>query len=177
MRPLLIIIMESTYHITFNYYRNFTTFYTYNKSPVCCFRSLPCYNWGRRRRSWHSWLRHCATSRKVVVSFPDDVIGNFHWHNPSGSTTALSSSQTLTEMSTRNIFSVVKAAGTYGWQPYHLYVPIVLKSGSLILLEPSGLVQACTGIDLPFTTLELRRMRGLLESYKYEITWNYEVVT
>jgi len=28
-------------------------------------------------------------------------------------------------------------------------VPIVLKSGSLILLEPSGLVQACNGIALP----------------------------
>jgi hypothetical protein len=31
----------------------------------------------------------------------------------------------------------------------NLYVPIVLKSGSLKLLEPSGLVQACNGIDLP----------------------------
>jgi len=28
-------------------------------------------------------------------------------------------------------------------------VPIVLKSGSLNLLEPSGLVQACNGIVLP----------------------------
>ena len=39
-----------------------------------------------------------------------------------------------------------KAAGAYGWQPYHLHVPIVLKSGSLNLLEPSGPVQACNGI-------------------------------
>jgi len=29
-------------------------------------------------------------------------------------------------------------------------VPIVLKSGSLNLLEPSGPVQACNGIALPF---------------------------
>jgi hypothetical protein len=28
-------------------------------------------------------------------------------------------------------------------------VPIVLKSGSLNLLEPSGLVQVCNGIALP----------------------------
>jgi len=28
-------------------------------------------------------------------------------------------------------------------------VPIVLKSGNLILLEPSGPVQACNGISLP----------------------------
>jgi len=31
----------------------------------------------------------------------------------------------------------------------NLHVPIFLKSGSLNLLEPSGPVQACTGIDLP----------------------------
>ena len=29
------------------------------------------------------------------------------------------------------------------------HVPIVLKSGSLNLLEPSGPVQACNGIPLP----------------------------
>jgi hypothetical protein len=32
-------------------------------------------------------------------------------------------------------------------------VPIVLKSGSLKLLEPSELVQACNGIALPFLLL------------------------
>ena len=26
---------------------------------------------------WSSWLRHCATSRKVVGSIPDGVIGFF----------------------------------------------------------------------------------------------------
>jgi len=42
----------------------------------------------------------------------------------------------------------VKTAGAYGWQPYHLHMPIVLKSGSLNLLEPLGPVQACNGIAL-----------------------------
>ena len=46
-------------------------------------------------------------------------------------------------------FLGVKAAGAYGWQPYHLHVPIVLKYGSLNLLEPSGSVQTCNGIALP----------------------------
>jgi len=46
-------------------------------------------------------------------------------------------------------FLGVKAAGAWGWQRYHLHVPIVLKSGSLILLEPPGPVQACNGIALP----------------------------
>ena len=31
--------------------------------------------WGTR---WRRWLRHCAASRKVVGSIPDEVIGIFH---------------------------------------------------------------------------------------------------
>jgi hypothetical protein len=31
--------------------------------------------WGKR---WRSWLRYCATSRKVAGSIPDGVIGIFH---------------------------------------------------------------------------------------------------
>ena len=27
---------------------------------------------------WRSWLRHCATSRKVAGSIPDGVTGIFH---------------------------------------------------------------------------------------------------
>ena len=64
---------------------------------------------------------------------------------------ALGLTQPLTGMSTRNFSWGVKAAGEKGWQPYHLHVPIVLKSGSLNLPEPSGPVQACNGIALPFT--------------------------
>jgi hypothetical protein len=52
-------------------------------------------------------------------------------------------------MSTKNISCGVKVAGAQGW-PYRLNVPIVLKSGSLILLETFGPVQACNGIALPF---------------------------
>jgi hypothetical protein len=47
----------------------------------------------------------------------------------------------------------VKAAGVYGWQLYHLHVPIVMKSGSLNFLEPSGSVQARNGIALHFTCI------------------------
>jgi len=63
---------------------------------------------------------------------------------------ALGLTQPLTEMSIRNISWGVKAAGAQGWQPYHLHVPIVLKSGILNVLELSGPVQACNGIALPF---------------------------
>jgi hypothetical protein len=90
-----------------------------------------------------------ATSWKVVGSVPDGVAGIFHLHNPSGHTLALGLTQLLTEMSTRNNSSGVKAAGVYGWQPNHLHVMIVLKSGNLNLLESSVPVQACNGIALP----------------------------
>ena len=85
---------------------------------------------------WPSWLRHCATSRKVAGSIPDGVIGIFHWHNPSSRTMTLGSTQPVTEMNTRNISWRVKAAGAYGWQPYNLHVQIVRNSGSPNLLEP-----------------------------------------
>jgi hypothetical protein len=41
---------------------------------------------------------------KVAGSIPDDVIGIFYCHNPSGRTMALELVQPLTEMSTRNIY-------------------------------------------------------------------------
>ena len=78
------------------------------------------------------------------VRFPMVSLEFFYWINPSGRTMALGSTQPLTEISARNI-----SWGVKGWQPYHLQVPIVLKSGSLNLLERSGPVQACNGIDLP----------------------------
>jgi len=43
-------------------------------------------------------------------------------------------------------FLGVKAAGAWGWQPYHLHVPTVMKSGSLNLLEISRPVQVCNWI-------------------------------
>jgi len=52
--------------------------------------------------NWRSWLRHCATSRKVAGSI-SDVVGIFHWHNPSGHTMPLGLTQPPTEISTRNI--------------------------------------------------------------------------
>jgi hypothetical protein len=61
--------------------------------------------------AWHSWLKHCAKSRKVEVSMPHVVILIFHSLNPSGLTMALGSTQPLTEMSTRGISWGVKAAG------------------------------------------------------------------
>jgi hypothetical protein len=103
--------------------------------------------WGTR---WRSWLGHCATSRKITGSISVGVTGIFHWHNPSGRTMTLGSTQPLTKMSTKYISCEVKEASAYGWQLYHLHVPTVFKSGSLNLLGPSGPVQAFNGIALPY---------------------------
>jgi hypothetical protein len=59
---------------------------------------------------WRNWSRHCATSRKVAGSIPDDVPGIFHLHNPSDRTVALELTQPLTEMNTRKNSWGVKAA-------------------------------------------------------------------
>jgi hypothetical protein len=42
-----------------------------------------------------------------------------------------------------------KAVGGWSWQPWHFHAQIVLKFGSLKLLEPSESLQACTVIALP----------------------------
>ena len=50
------------------------------------------------------WLRCCATKQNVAGSIPEGVIGIFHRHNPSDRTTALGSTQPLTEMTNGNIY-------------------------------------------------------------------------
>jgi hypothetical protein len=51
---------------------------------------------------YRSWLRNYATSRKFAGSIPDEVIEFFSRRNPSSRNMALVSTQSLTEMSTRN---------------------------------------------------------------------------
>jgi len=48
-------------------------------------------------------LRYIATCRRVAGSIPGGVTGIFHWHKLSGRTMALGSTQTLREMSTKNV--------------------------------------------------------------------------
>jgi hypothetical protein len=59
---------------------------------MCVVNNNWSYFWGTR---WRSWLRHCATSRKVAGSIPDGVISIFQWHDPCDCTMALGSSQLL----------------------------------------------------------------------------------
>ena len=98
---------------------------------------------------WRSWLRHCATSRKVAGSIPDGVTGIFDMILPA----ALYPWGWI--ISNRNEYQEyipgVMVARAQGWQPYHLHMPTVLKYASLNLLETSEPVQACNWIALPLT--------------------------
>jgi hypothetical protein len=143
--------------LTWHYETKHSIKYTTNTTLFCLFyiSKIVRLHYGGTR--WRSWLRHFSTNRKVAGSISDGATGIFHWHNPSGRTMALGSTQPLTEISTRDISWGIKAAGAYGWQPYHLHVPIFLKSGSLNLLEPSGPVQACNVTALHFFTVLLWR--------------------
>jgi hypothetical protein len=66
-------------------------------------------------------LRHCATSRKAVGWIPDDVIGIFHWLNPSGRTMSMGLTQPLTEMSTYQKYFLEnkdgRCVGLTNWSP------------------------------------------------------------
>ena len=73
----------------------------------------------------------------------------------------LGSTQPLTEINTWNISWGVKAAGKLGTQPCHFHVPIVMKTGSLNIMEPSGPVIGLHRDCCPFTC-----------SNRLEANWN-----
>jgi hypothetical protein len=82
---------------------------------------------------------------------------------------ALGSTQPLVKISTRNIPGG-KLAGAWGWRPHNLYVPNVMKSGSLNLLEPSGPHQAFYGTPLPLPLPLLLKCLNVLN-----VQWNNKV--
>jgi len=132
------------------------------------------YKFGRGEGTrWRSWLRHCATSRKVADSIPHGVTGIFHWHNLSGRTMALGLTHPLTEMSTRNISWGVKDGRCVGLTTYHFHVPTVLKSWGFNLLEPSRPVQACNGMALPLRFVyKFRSANKILRPFRIVVSWN-----
>jgi len=103
---------------------------------------------------WCIWLQHCATSR---VPFPIGPLGFFYWFKPSGRTVALESTQSVTEMRTRDIFLRVKAAGAWDWQNCRLHVRKVHK-----FWEPvaPGALRICPGL-WPQGFLKVKGYTGL----------------
>ena len=89
-----------------------------------------------------SWLRHCATSRKVAGPIPDGVTVIFHWLNPSGLTMALGSVQPLTETSTSNI-----SWGKGGWcVGLTILPPSCADSPDIWEPQPPETLRTCPGL-------------------------------
>ena len=59
------------------------------------------WNWGQAGCSEKQATIYQPKNRQVAGSILDGVIGIFQWHNPTGRSLALRSTQPLTEMSTR----------------------------------------------------------------------------
>jgi hypothetical protein len=88
---------------------------------------------------WTFWWKNlalsgfgtCDTSRKITGSIRDGIFRIFHWPNPSGRTVVLGSTRPLNSSEYQAHFlggRGVKAAAPYGWQPYHLLVPVFRAS-------------------------------------------------
>ena len=92
------------------------------------------------------WLRCCATNRKVACSIPPGVGGFF---NDIKSSRSHYGPGVDSEMSTKSIsWGLRRPVRKADNLPPSCAV--VMKSGNLNFLEPSGPVQACNGTALPF---------------------------
>jgi hypothetical protein len=95
---------------------------------------------------WHCWLRHYATIPKASGSISGGVIGIFHWHNSSGRTLALGSTQPLKRM-TIGTFS---GGGGKGGRCVGLTTLPHSCAGCLEIWvpQPPVTLRACTGNSL-----------------------------
>ena len=135
-----------------------------------------CHHQGGTR--WRSWLRHCATNRKVAARFPI-YIGIFHGHNPSGQTVALGSTQPLMQISTGNISLGVGGGRGVPCVGLTTLPPLRAKRHEILEPQPPGTFRACPGLyrdGLPFTTIISTikcllnlKMKGLSSDIKKEL--------
>ena len=77
------------------------------------------------------WLRCFATNRKVADSIPASVSGFFIDIKPFRSHYGPGVDSASNRNEYQEYFLGVKAAGTYGWQPYHHPVPLSWNLGTL----------------------------------------------
>ena len=84
---------------------------------------------------------------------------------------ALGSTQPLTEMSTRCISWGVKAAGAWGWQPYHHPVPLSWNLRTLTSWNPVGYSRPVMGLLYLFTSSSEYAHARWLVNNKLETVW------
>ena len=92
------------------------------------------------------WLRCCATNRKVAGSIPDGVIEIFRSHYKPG----------VDSVSKRNEYQEDFLGGKCGRCVRLATLPtscaVVITSGNLNFVKPSGPLQTCNGTDLLLST-------------------------
>jgi hypothetical protein len=108
---------------------------------------LPIHVLGLKVANIYVLIFFCVLQRPAVLQTEGRGFDSRWWHwNFSLTSLRSHSGPGVDSASNKNeyqeCFLGVKAAGAYGWQPCHLHVPTVLKSGSLNLLEPPGALQA-----------------------------------
>jgi len=104
------------------------------------------------------WLRCCVTNRKVAGSIPAGVSGFFidikylRSHYGPGVDSASNSNEY------QEHFLGVKSGRCVRLTTLPPFCAVVMKSGNLNFLEPSGSLQACNGtaLPLPFTHIPNR---------------------
>jgi len=95
------------------------------------------------------WLRCCATSRKVAGSIPAGDIGIFHWHKILPIALWAWGRLRLYEKWVPGVFPGGKSGRCIRLATLPPSCAVVIVSGNLSFLEPSGPLQACNGTALP----------------------------
>jgi len=97
------------------------------------------------------WLRICATNRKVAGSIPVGVIGIFHWHKILQIALWPWSRLSLQQKWVSGAFPGGKGSRCVRLTTLPLSCAVLMKSGNLNFLDPSGPLQACNGTALPYS--------------------------
>ena len=97
-------------------------------------------------------LMCCVTNRKVAGSITDDVTGIFHWHKILPIALWLWGRHSLWQKWVPGAFPGGKGGRCLRLTTLPPSCGVVMKSGNLNFLEPSGPLQACnwTALPLPF---------------------------
>jgi len=113
------------------------------------------------------WLRRSATNRKVAGSIPAGVIGIFHWHKILPITLWPWDRLSLQQKWVPGAFPGGKGGRCVRLTTLPPSCTVVMKSGNLDFLEPSGPLQACNGTALPLMIRWIQRPISHLCSIKY----------